>query len=258
MTYPDNFVNRIINADCLEAMKLIPDKSIDLVLTDPPYGTTALEWDNVPNLKELWTEFKRIGKDTCTFIFTASQPFTTDLINSNRKWFKYELIWDKLQGRQPYLAYISPMKSHENIIIFCKNKTKYFPIMEKALLQNMRDRTKNFNTGVEKSAWGKMEPYITTKDENLRFPQSVIKISGQDSEINQNLRVHPTQKPLKLFEYLIKTYTEPNDLILDPFLGSGTTAVACKKLNRRYIGIEISPEYCKIAEQRLKQGILDF
>jgi site-specific DNA-methyltransferase (adenine-specific) len=243
-------LNTVIQGDCLKVMKDIPDKSIDMILCDLPYGTTACRWDVVIPFEPLWEQYKRIIKDNGAIVLTASQPFTSALVMSNPKMFKYEWIWDKLKGRQPYLAYIQPMKSHENILVFSNGKITYNPQMELADKKNMRDRTKNFNKGTKDSIWGEQKEYRTKKDESLRFPQSVIRISGQSKEINNN-RVHPTQKPVALFEYLIKTYTNVGDLVLDNCAGSGTTGVACKNLNRNYILIEKEKKYIDIILKRV-------
>lgn len=244
-------LNSIVTGDCLKVMKDIPNKSIDMILCDLPYGITVCKWDTVIPLEALWEQYKRIIKDNGAIVLTASQPFTSTLVMSNPKMFKYELIWDKLKGRQPYLAYIQPMKSHENILVFSKGKILYNPQMEQADVKNMRDRTKNFNKGTKDSIWGEQKKFITKKDERLRFPKTVIRISGQSKEIN-NQRVHPTQKPVALFEYLIKTYTNEGDVVLDNCAGSGTTGVACKNLNRNYILIEKEENFVDIIKKRIQ------
>ena len=236
--------------DCLELMKDIPDGSIDAIITDPPYGTTACKWDSVITFEPMWAELKRIIKPNGAIVLFGSQPFTSALVMSNPKMFKYEWIWDKLKGRQPYLAYIQPMKSHENILVFAKGKIRYNPQMELADKKNMRDRTKNFNKGAKDSIWGEQKEYITKKDERFRFPQTTIKISGQSKEIN-NQRLHPTQKPVALLEYLIKTYANEGETVLDFTMGSGSTGVACKNLNRDFIGIELNETYFNIAKERI-------
>ena len=246
MKWPDDFVNKIVNMDCLVAMKQLPDKCVDLVLTDPPYGTTNLEWDIVPNFENMWSEVNRIGKDSCAVVFTASQPFTTDLINSNRNNFRYELIWDKDRPTGFALANVMPMKVHENLLIFYKKSPTYNPIMEKGKPSaNGWNQTKKNQSQPQMKAIKK----IYTED---KYPKSIIRIKKNGA----STYLHPTQKPLDLFAYLIRTYSNENDLILDPFLGSGTTAVAAKQLGRKFIGIEISEKYCKIARDRLRQEVL--
>ena len=235
--------------DCLEVMKTINDKSIDAIICDLPYGTTACKWDTIIPFEPLWEQYNRIIKDNGAIVLFGSQPFTSALVMSNPKMFKYELIWDKLKGRQPFLAKIRPMKSHENILVFCKNKTIYNPQMTKAEPKNMRDRGKNKETA--ESIYGLQKEYIKNNDlEHLRYPQSVFRYSGQAKEIN-NRRYHHTQKPVELLEYLIKTYTNEGDTVLDNTMGSGSTGVACKNTNRNFIGIEKDENYFKIAEQRI-------
>ena len=241
----------ILLGDCLELMKYIPNGSIDMILCDLPYGTTACKWDTIIPFEPLWKEYKRIIKDNGAIVLTASQPFTTDLINSQRDLFKYELIWNKENGRQPYLAKIQPIKSHENIIIFSKGKIKYKPIMRLAKKENMRERIKNNFKGVESGVWGKMKEYTPTKDETLRYPVSVLNFNMQKAECNQKFRVHPTQKPVALFEYLIKTYTNEGDLVLDNTAGSGTTAIACLNTKRQFIVMEKEQKYYDIILKRV-------
>ncbi len=240
----------LFQGDCLDIMPLIPDNSIDLILCDLPYGITACKWDTIIPFDKLWEQYNRIIKDNGAIVLTASQPFTTDLINSQRELFKYELIWNKENGRQPYLAKIQPIKSHENIVVFSKGKIKYNPIMRLAKKENMRERIKNNFKGVESGVWGKMKEYTPTKDEKLRYPVSVLNFNMQNAECNQKFRVHPTQKPVALFEYLIKTYTNEGDLVLDNCMGSGSTGVACKNTNRKFIGIEKEAKYYEIACRR--------
>ena len=243
--YPDDFINKIICGDCLEVMKEIPDKSIDLILTDMPYGSTACDWDKEQDLNKLWEIFKRIGKDDATYVFTASQPFTSKLIMSNLKWFKYEWIWNKKKSGNIFVAKYQPLKIHENVLVFSNGKARYNAQMVK---RDKIKRSKNYGTG--EAMGGSRIPENKIYEYTHRYPVSIIEISNA----NQNNKIHPTQKPVELMAYLIKTYTEEGDLVLDPFIGSGTTAIACLELNRRFIGIEISPEYCKMAEERIQKA----
>lgn len=326
----EEILNTVIQGDCLEVMKQLPDKSIDLCLCDPPYGITDCDWDIVPNFEELWKELKRIGTDNCTYVFTASQPFTTDLINSNREAFRYEWIWEKNSGSNPLLANKQPMKTHENIVVFQKDRKeivkdlatfielreysrklrKFLKYSRKKMVDALGDTssqhflepdgpqwqlcTKETYNRIEKifnirnwdehKEWEdlneiyefgaktlnlqmtKGEAYVaktgkanmphleslqghTTINEGTRYPRSVLRINSEKG-------LHPTQKPVALMAYLANTYSNQGDIILDPFLGSGTTAVAAKQLGRNYIGIEISEKYCKIANDRLRQDIL--
>lgn len=240
----------IYNGDCLEIMKDIEDKSIDMILCDLPYGTTACKWDTIIPFEPLWNNYKRIIKDNGAIVLTASQPFTTDLINSNRDWFKYELIWIKNFSSDFMLAKLRPMQYHENILIFAKSKTIFNP--QKTIgAESTQKRFKK--PEIVKRCKG------TNKIHNLKYiqdnfinplninPKSYLEF-GLPA---QSKRLHTSQKPLALFEYLIKTYTNEGDLVLDNCLGSGTTAIACLQTNRNFMGIELLQEYCVMAQNRI-------
>ena len=233
--------NKIMKGDCLELMKDIPDKSIDMILCDLPYGTTACKWDTIIPFEPLWEQYKRIIKDNGAIVMTASQPFTTDLINSNREMFKYELIWEKDRPTGMFLAKLQPMKYHENIIVFSKSKTTYNP--------QMIDGKKNHSVGkgISKSSHYDLPILTDRENSSQKYPKSIIQFKREHPPI------HPTQKPVELFEYLIKTYTNEGDLVLDNCAGSGTTGVACKNLNRKFILIEKEEKYIKVIEERLGQ-----
>jgi len=342
----------IYNGDCLEVMKEIDDKSIDMILCDLPYGTTACKWDTIIPFEPLWTQYKRIIKDNGAIVLTASQPFTSQLVMSNLNMFKYEWIWGKSIGANPLLCKKQPMKYHENILIFYndlnnrkqqvdkfKNLRIYFKGLQEYIKSNLNfddifQLQINKSLGHRKAEhcfywettqwdlptketyqelinifqinkWNGFMNYFKLKikylDEQSNFkditfnPQMTIgkmrdkkpkmygikqdknwggamrKFNGKEnindkyyprsyqyfSNADQKNKQHPTQKPVALFEYLIKTYTNEGDLVLDNCIGSGTTAVACKNLGRKCIGIEISEEYVKIAVQRLGQEVLD-
>ena len=240
---------RLIHGDCLEVMKTLPDASIDAIITDPPYGTTACKWDSVIPFEPMWEQLKRIIKDNGAIIFTASQPFTSNLVMSNTKMFKHEWIWEKNRGSNFATLRYAPMKEHESVLVFCKTSPKYFPIMQQRKGAGL-DRTKYkynpTNTG-KREALGNLE--MTHANHNgsneLRYPSSIQKF-------NTEVGKHPTQKPVTLMEYLIKTYTQENDTVLDFTMGSGTTGVACKNLNRNFIGIELDEGYFKIAKDRIE------
>ena len=236
--------NKVIMGDCLELMKLIPDKSIDAIISDLPYGTTACKWDTIIPFEPLWEQYKRIIKDNGAIVLTASQPFTSALVMSNIKMFKYEWIWDKVRPSNPMLAKIQSLKIHENILVFSIGKTKYYP---QDLLKTDKPRGGQ-NPSKTELGFGKAakERYV---QEFYNYPKSILKF-GTDNSKN----VHPTQKPVALFEYLIKTYTNEGDLVLDNCAGSGTTGVACKNLNRNFILIEKDPEYVKICNDRLNNN----
>lgn len=235
-----DYINKIICGDCLEVMPNIPDKSIDMILCDLPYGTTACKWDTIIPFEPLWKQYKRIIKDNGAIVLTASQPFTSKLVMSNLKMFKYEIIWDKIKPSTGLHAKIQPLRQHENILIF-GGKT-YNPLMEKA--KNRIDKPRIANDG---EAFGGKEILRQHSNNGEKYPRSIITISNA----NQNNRQHPTQKPVALFEYLIKTYTNKGDIVLDNCAGSGTTGVACKNLGRNYILIEREKKYIEIARRRI-------
>ena len=188
-----------------------------------------------------------------TYVSSATiqlDPFSTDLIIAGRDIFRYELIWDKHQGSNMYEAKKRPLKSHENILIFNKSNALYLPQMTPALSKNMRDRVKNKFKGVESGVYGKMEEYIPQKNENERYPLSVYYHSSQGLELHKTKRVHNTQKPLQLTKWLVSSYSNENDMVLDNTMGSGTTCLAAKELNRKFIGIEKEPKYYEIACKR--------
>ena len=228
----------LIQGDCLEKMKDIPDKSIDMILCDLPYGTTACKWDTIIPFEPLWEQYERVTKDNGAIVLTASQPFTTVLINSNIKRFRYSWTWEKEQGVNFLMAKKQPLKVHEDICVFSKKQTVYNPQMTegKPYIRSGKGYSGEVTGRVKK---------VQTKNNGTRYPRSVIQFTRETG-------LHPTQKPVALFEYLIKTYTNEGDLVLDNCMGSGTTGVACKNLNRNFIGIELDPEYFKIAEKRIE------
>jgi len=240
----------LIQGDCLEKMKDIPDKSIDMILCDLPYGTTACKWDTIIPFEPLWEQYKRIIKDNRAIVLTASQPFTSALVMSNIKMFKYEWIWEKSIGANPLLCKKQPMKYHENILVFANGKTIYNPQMTKG---KMRDkRPKMFGNKKDENWGGAMREIKGIENINDDYyPRSYQYFSNAD----QKNKTHPTQKPVALFEYLIKTYTNEGDTVLDNCMGSGTSGVACGNLNRNFIGIELDLEYFKIAEKRINENL---
>ena len=234
----EEILNVIYQGDCLEVMKGIEDKSIDMILADLPYGTTACKWDTIIPFEPLWEQYKRIIKDNGAIVLTASQPFTSALVMSNIKMFKYEWIWNKKQSGSFLLAKHQPLKITESVCVFSKAKANYFPQMRTGKLRKK---------GGSKS---KSELYASLGSEikynDQYFPTNIIEFSMA----NKSGRLHPTQKPVALFEYLIKTYTNENDIVLDNVCGSGTTGVACKNVNRNCILIEQDEKYCQIASER--------
>lgn len=234
--------NKIYNMDCLEGMKFIPDKSIDMILCDLPYGTTACKWDTIIPFEPLWEQYERVIKDNGAIVLTASQPFTTKLINSNIDLFRYEWIWEKSRPSNFFFAKKGVMKYHENVLVFYKKLPTYNPIMRKG--QKAHDSRGGISKNNITGTTNERKPNTS----NLKYPSSIIKVKSTDSTRN----LHPTQKPVELFEYLIKTYTNEGETVLDNCIGSGTTAVACMNTNRNYIGFELNKEYFDIAEKRIK------
>jgi len=242
-------VNKIIHGDCLEVMPNIPDKSIDMILCDLPYGTTACKWDIIIPFEPLWKEYRRIIKDNGAIVLTASQPFTSALVISNLEMFKYEWIWNKKRITSPMLAKKQPLRQHENVLIFYKNQCIYNPIPTK------KNTLKSFSKKEMKSGkgevWGGMKRFGVRNENEYGYPKSILNDIPVITNMSKEKFVHPIQKPVALFEYLIKTYTNEGDLVLDNCAGSGTTGVACKNLGRNYILIEKEEKYCEIARRRV-------
>lgn len=225
--------------DCLELMKDIPDKSIDMILCDLPYGTTKNKWDSVIPLEELWTQYNRIIKDDGAIALFSQMPFTASLVNSNIKMFRYEWIWEKDNGTGFLNANKMPLKIHENIEIFYKKTPVYNP--------QMRTGFKPYKTfsGRKTTNYGDFDR-VETKSSGERYPIDIIKFK-KDSGL------HPTQKPVALLEYLIKTYTNEGSTVLDNCMGSGSTGVACINTDRNFIGIELDEKYFNIAKERIEK-----
>ena len=239
--------------DCLEIMKDIPDKSIDAIICDLPYGTTACKWDTIIPFEPLWAQYKRIIKDNGAIVLFGSQPFTSALVMSNPKMFKYEWIWEKAVGSNFATLKYQPMKEHENILVFSKGTHNYYPIMQDRKGTGKDRLTSTFNAS--ESMTGEANGKLKNIDRNgrygeLRNPSSVQYFNNR--EIGRGL--HPTQKPIALMEYLVKTYTNEGDLVLDNTMGSGTTGVAAVNLNRKFIGIEMDEHYFEIAENRINKA----
>lgn len=246
-------LNEIYHGDCLKIMKEIDDHSIDMIMSDPPYGTTACEWDSIIPLNEMWSCIERIIKPNGAIVITAAQPFTSLLINSNLKMFKYELIWEKTRAVDFFNAKNKPLKKHENIVIFSKStcancsdkKMKYNP-QNLIKCDNVVDGTRKGDTykGHKLNRDSHKQNHY---QEYTNYPHSILKFNSASNII------HPTQKPVKLFEYLIKTYTDENNLVLDFCVGSGTTGIACLNTNRNFILIEKDDEYFNRAKNRINE-----
>jgi len=231
---------KLYNDDCLNAMKDIPANSIDMILCDLPYGTTKNKWDSIIPLDKLWEQYKRIIKENGAIVLFSQMPFTVKLIESNYKDFKYEWIWEKEQGTGHLNAKKMPLKIHENILIFYKKLPMYNPQWEwsKPYIATYSTHSSNY---------GKQKDNVTTISDGRRYPKDIIKIKRKSTDKH----LHPTQKPVDLLKYLISTYTKEKEMVLDNCMGSGSTGVACKELNRNFIGIEIDKNYFEIAKERI-------
>jgi len=229
----------LMQGDCLERMKEIETGSVDMVLTDPPYGTTACKWDSIIPLEPMWKQLKRVIKPNGAIVMTASQPFTTTLIASNMKMFKYCWVWSKGQGTGFLNAKKQPLRSCEDVVVFYGSQCIYNPVMRTGFkpYKCAQGRTKTQNYGKQTGA--------VTVSNGERYPLTLIEFKRDSG------KSHPTQKPVALMEYLIKTYTNEGETVLDFTMGSGSTGVACKNLNRDFIGIEMDDKYFKIAEDRI-------
>jgi len=241
---------KLYNGDCLEVMKIIPDKSVDMILCDLPYGTTSSKWDNVIEFGELWRQYERVIKDNGAIVLFSSQPFTTDLINS--KIFRQELIWYKNIKTGSALAKKRPLKQHENIIVFYKKQPTYNPQMEQRTEDELKRLSKNsYCKSSLNNVIGDLNNKIQKRENMLlKYPTSILRFNGVFNRSNEKTK-HPNQKPVDLLEYLINTYTNEGETILDNCMGSGSTGVAAKNTGRKFIGIELDNTYFNIAEKRI-------
>jgi site-specific DNA-methyltransferase (adenine-specific) len=245
----------LLHGDCLEVMKDLPDGSVDMVLTDPPYGTTACKWDSVIPFEPMWEQLKRITKKNGAIVMTASQPFTSALVMSNVKMFKYCWIWGKGKASNFFAAKFQPLNNTEDVVVFstggCNNGTKQpVPYNPQGVVDVDIDCINFRNHGGAIGAAHKttMLEGRTYKQTKSNYPFKTLRYKQDKGTL------HPTQKPVALMEYLIKTYTNEGETVLDFTMGSGTTGVACKNLNRNFIGIELDSEYFEIARQRIETG----
>ena len=244
---------KLYKGDCLEVMKTIESGSIDAIITDPPYGTTACKWDSVIDFELMWEQLNRVIKPNGAIVLFGSEPFSSALRMSNIKNYKYDWIWDKVQGSGMTISKIQPMKSHEIISIFSNGKTKYNPIMVK---REKELNTKNWKMSKLNSDNGNFSSKSVKETQKIykeKYPTTILQYHKSAKECNNTKRKHPTQKPVALMEYLIKTYTNEGETVLDFTMGSGTTGVACKNTNRNFIGIEQDENYFNIAEKRIKE-----
>lgn len=233
-------LNRIYSMDCFEGMGLIEPGSVDLVLTDPPYGTTNNNWDKMPDLDRLWISIKSVLRTGGAAVMTSQTPFDKVLGVSNLSWLKYEWIWKKIQSTGHLNAKKAPLKQHENVLVFSGasiDKMAYNP-------QGVRSKLPEYHTRKTNSSnYGEQHDFIS---EFSNYPKDVLEY-GPDP-----IKLHPTQKPLELMRYMVRTYSNPGDIVLDPFMGSGTTAVACVLEKRNFIGFETNETYFNLANKRLQ------
>ena len=239
------WLDAIVCGDCLNEMPKIPAQSVDAIISDLPYGTTACKWDSVIPFAPLWAEWKRLLKPNGAIVLTASQPFTSMLVVSNLDAFKYEVIWEKDKPSDFALAALRTMKYHESILVFCDGRETYNPQM------TMGEPNHSVGRGIRKRAneSGANTATVTNKLDGWKHPKSVMRFNREPAP------THPTQKPESLMRYLVLTYTNPGDVVLDPCCGSGTTCVAAKQEGRHYIGIEKEPRYAEIAKQRTHEAL---
>ena len=231
---------QLLHGDCLELMKDVPDKSIDMILCDLPYGTTQNKWDSVIPFEPLWSQYRRLIKDNGAIVLFGAEPFSSALRMSNIKAYKYDWIWDKRQVTGFLNAKKQPLRQHETISVFYKKQCVYNPQMFKGKPQLK-------NTGGQSSNYGKYTymPHVS----DIYYPKSILTFPQQRIKGG-----HPTQKPVPLLEYLIKTYTNEGNIVLDNCMGSGSTGVACVNLNRNFIGMELKQEYFDIAVERINDA----
>ena len=242
-------LNTIYNEDCLKGMKRIPDGSIDMILCDLPYGTTACKWDTIIPFEPLWEQYERVIKDNGAIVLTASQPFTSALVMSKVKWFKHAWVWDKVTARGHLVAKYRPMQQTEDILVFSKGgkRVDYYPIM----INRPKDKiVKSYEASRTEIMGGTSKRKVKVYD--TWYPKNVLTFSNAESSVKS---IHPTQKPVELFEYLIKTYTNEGETVLDNCIGSGTTAIAALNTGRFFIGIEKEKEYVDIANKRIEEHL---
>lgn len=235
---------KLMQGDCLDRMKEIPSGSVDMILTDPPYGTTQCKWDSIIPLEPMWEQLKRVIKQNGAIVMTASQPFTTILISSNMKMFRYCWVWEKDQGVNFQHAKRQPLKIHEDVCVFGIESPVYYP---QGLIHcniNKSNKFKGGNLG-----------HCGSESKRSEYKQSFTNYPKSIQKFNRQRGLHPTQKPVALMEYLIKTYTHEGETVLDFTMGSGTTGVSCANTGRKFIGIEMDADFFQVATDRINAAI---
>jgi site-specific DNA-methyltransferase (adenine-specific) len=243
-------LNTITEGDCMAVLKTIPDGSVDMILTDPPYGVTDCSWDKRLPTEKFFNELRRVIKDHGVIALTATQPYATDLINAGRDIFRYDLVWDKRQSVGFLNSRRMPLRRHELVLIFYKHLPNYHPQFLPGSPYRRRAKNSTTRSGVYRAV---RTPAITDNP-GVRYPTSILEVPREMGSRKRPL-YHQTQKPLTLFEWLINTYSNPGEIVLDPCVGSGTTAVACVRVGRSFIAIEKDHHFCKVAEKRLKEEL---
>lgn len=248
MDYKDENI-RLMQGDCLERMKEIPDESVDMILCDLPYGKTACKWDSVIPFEPLWGQYRRITKKNAAIVLTAAQPFTSALVMSKPDWFKYDWCWKKPRGTGHLNANRQPMRDKEDVLVFYKGQPTYNPQFtsgEPYTKMKGGKQTKVSEHGA--TTYGKFYNGAEFRNDNdgRRYPRQVLEFG-----VVERGTLHPTQKPVALMEYLIRTYTNEGETVLDNCMGSGSTGVACRNLNRKFIGIELDQDYFDVSKNRI-------
>lgn len=239
----------LYHGDCLEVLSGLPENSVDMVCCDPPYGTTSIGWDKVIDFERMWKEYERVVKNKGVIVMFGSQPFSAQLIVSKIDWFRYELVWNKNKCGSPGLAKKRPMKTHENILVFYKEAGgTYNPQMTEGEPYKRESKNPEGYVGKKNDHGYGMKPRKGFENTGTRYPKSILNISRDFSAQQQ---VHPTQKPVPLLEWLVRTYSNEGDTVMDNCMGSGSCGVAAKNERRVFIGIEQDEEYFKIASERI-------
>lgn len=232
--------------DCLDVMPTLADRLVHAIIADLPYGTTYCAWDSIIPLDKLWVQYKRVVIDNGALAFTANQPFTTTLIQSNLAWFKYEWIWDKENASNFANSKKQPLKQHENVVVFANGQSPYYPIRTPGK-PNHKQGKSTVNASETRLISGRSEDDLS----GMKYPKSILYFPKHSSQCG----LHPTQKPVDLMAYLVKTYTQEGQLVLDNTMGSGSTGVACLQTGRKFIGIENDPKYFDVACKRLEEEL---
>ncbi len=244
--------------DCIEVMKTLEDGSIDAIITDPPYGTTACKWDSVIDFELMWEQLNRIIKPNGAIVLFGSEPFSSALRMSNIKNYKYDWVWDKMRGSNIFNAKTMPLKQHEIISVFFNDVCNYNP-QPRELKESTKKRSRRSMNDLkvgESSIGSNFTAFKSNnKNKDFGYPQTILTFTKESNNQYKKVVFHPTQKPIALMEYLIKTYTNENETVLDFTMGSGSTGVACKQTNRNFIGIEKEKNYFKIAQERINSTL---